>query len=238
VTAPTGTQTFGAASCPGSKQPSGGGAFVESSSLTVNLNSSYPIGQSWAVDVNNTSGASTTFTVYVICMKASAKYTVVSVEAPLVPESTQSASAECPIKTSAVGGGVASITESTGININSSVPDALLHGRTEWTAAVGNDTDTSPNFIVYAICRPKPKGYSIQYGNGVSATSGAETGDAVTCPGASVPIGGGGFTGYSTADTLIGMNSSYASGNTWVVYENNGGTIARSLYAAVVCAGT
>jgi len=41
------TQVAGAAQCPGTEQPVGGGAVAASSDLEVNLNSSYPAGASW-----------------------------------------------------------------------------------------------------------------------------------------------------------------------------------------------
>ena len=44
ITAPAGAQTHGFATCPSGTVPFGGGAFVSSSSLSVNINSSIPLG--------------------------------------------------------------------------------------------------------------------------------------------------------------------------------------------------
>jgi hypothetical protein len=94
------------------------------------------------------------------------------------------------------------------------------------------------SFTVYAVCRPKPLGYSIQWGLNQQLQPYSEGEATVTCPGASVPTGGGGFTGYSTQDAWIAMNSSGPYGQSWVVYENNDENVVRSFDAAVVCAGT
>jgi hypothetical protein len=54
-TAFAGAQDADQANCPGTRQPVGGGAFVSSSDLQVNLNRSYPWSHSWIVSVGNAS---------------------------------------------------------------------------------------------------------------------------------------------------------------------------------------
>jgi len=237
LTAASGAQTHGSVSCPGTRQPSGGGAFVSSDALTTAVNSSYPSGQSWAVDINNTSGASTNFYVYAICLAHAAGYTVVA-SSSSVGDSTQSWAADCPAHTGVFGGGALSGTSSTGVNINSTVPNQLAKGATAWRVAMSSSDSTESGFTVYAVCRPKPKGYSIQFNAAVVNPAGGQTVTDAFCPGSSLPVGGGGFSGFFTADTAVTMSASWPGDSYWAVDENNGGTASRSLEAAVVCAGT
>jgi hypothetical protein len=233
-----GTQTLGSVTCPGKEQPSGGGVIVLSDALGASVNSSYPDGQSWIAYVNDTSGSDTDFYVYAVCLAKSAGYTVVTATGT-VADSTQSVAADCPAHTTVLGGGAVSNTYSTGVAINSTVPNQLKGSHTAWRVAMASSDATTSNFTVYAICRAKPAGYSIQFGSGVDNTAGAQDDATVSCPGSSVAIGGGGFSAFASTDTAIDMNSTWPGADyTWGVAENNGGTIDRSLYAAVICAGT
>jgi hypothetical protein len=240
-TANPGVQSSGYVACPGTKQATGGGAYVDSSDVFVNINSSYPssTGQDWIVDVNNGSSLPTNFTVYAVCMSHSASYQVVS-SGPWTASSmfVTSEATDCPTGTVVTGGGAVSNSFATDVNINSTVPNALAHGHTAWRVAMGSYDQNDSSFTVYAVCRAKPTGYSIQNGTGAALEPDAETEVVATCPGASVPIGGGGFTDFSTNDTVLALNSSAPSGNEWTVYENNGETLTRSVYALAICAGT
>lgn len=238
LVAVNGMQTAGSVTCPGTKQPSGGGVVVLSDALTTSVNSSYPQGQRWDVYVNNTSGSDTYFYVYAVCLAKAAGYTVVTTT-DTVTDSTQSAAADCPAHTTVLGGGALSHTFSTGVAINSTVPNQLTGNHTAWRVAMTSSDSTTSGFTVYAICRGKPAGYSIQFGVGVDNTAGAQDVATVSCPGSSVVIGGGGFTGFASTDTALNMNSTWPRADySWGVAENNGGTIDRSLYAAAICAGT
>jgi hypothetical protein len=59
-----------------------------------------------------------------------------------------------------------------------------------------------------------------------------------TCPGASVPIGGGGFTDFLSNDVGLAMNSSYPWTNEWVLDENNDENLVKNFQASAVCAGS
>lgn len=239
LTAPGGTQTQGTVTCPGKKQPSGGGAYVTSSSLAAGVNSSYPSGQSWDVSINNGSGVSTDFYVYAVCLNYSPGYSVVTSIPYLVGDGTLSGTAQCPGKTGVLGGGAESATLSTGVNINSTLPDQLSGGRTAWQAAMTSSDSTASRFTVYAVCRPKPAGYTIDFGQIVTNGPGAQTLAEADCPGASVPIGGGHVTGFTASDTAVGTNATWPQTDAnWAAVENNGGTASRTLEAAVVCAGS
>jgi hypothetical protein len=239
LTANPGTQTAGAVTCPGTEQPIGGGAFIASSDLQVNLNSSFPFGDSWGITVNDPTSSPSNYTMYVVCMAHSKYYQVVpSSPATASPQSVSSQYAVCPAKTSVVGGGAESMTAATDVSINSTVPNYFAGGHTGWRVAMASSDLSGSSFTVLAVCRPKPAGYSIQWG--ANGTNGAysQTLAYVTCPGASVPIGGGGFSGYQQQDGWIAMNSSYPQGNSWLIYENNGENVVRSVGAAAICAGS
>lgn len=67
---PAGAQSNAAATCPAGMRALGGGASSSSTSVLVNINSSFPIGSpptAWLVFMNNNSGAPATFTVYAVC---------------------------------------------------------------------------------------------------------------------------------------------------------------------------
>jgi hypothetical protein len=238
-TAYAGSQSAGAATCPGTEQPVGGGAFSSSSDLSVNINSSYPDGQSWAVDIANASASDTTYYTYAVCMNHSRYYRVVKSVLTTAPvEWVTSQAANCPKGTAVMGGGAYSNSPSVNVYINSTVPNALSNGRGAWRVAMANSDPYSSTFTVYAVCEPKPAGYSIQIGGEVANGPYSENEAVVTCPGASVPIGGGGFSVFQDHDAWIGMNTSYPSGNSWDIYENNYENLTRNLAASAVCAGT
>jgi hypothetical protein len=233
------TQVAGAASCPGTEQPVGGGAVASSSDLQVNVNSSYPAGASWVADVSDASASSTGFTVYAICMAHSPYYKVV--KSPLTwvnSETVNSQAVACPANTSVTGGGAQLWANITDVNINSTVPAKFASGRTGWGVAMANSDPYSNSYYVYAVCRPKPLGYSIQWGATQQLGPWSEGEASVTCPGASVPIGGGGFTDYNTNDAWLTMNSSAPAANSWAVFENNYSVNVKGVEAAAVCAGT
>ncbi len=100
-----------------------------------------------------------------------------------------------------------------------------------------NDASVSDTaFTVLAICSPKPKGYTQVFGGLVDNPPGTQTGTTVDCPGASVPLGGGGFS--SSGSTAVNMNSTFPSGSDWEAFESNASAADASMQASVVCAGT
>jgi hypothetical protein len=238
--ATAGTQTFGFVTCPGTEQPAGGGAIVQSQGLALNINSSFPAENAWRVFVDNSTTQDFNFTVYEVCIAKSASYTVATTTADTVTDSTQSAAADCPAGTTVLGGGALAASFTTDVGINSSVPNQLGGNQTAWRAAISTGDSPSSTFTVYAICRAKPAGYSIQFGPSGVAAGFAQTIVSATCPGASLPIGGGGFTAFASTDTAIQMNSTLPEPNEngWAIAENNDSAIGRTLDAAVICAGT
>jgi hypothetical protein len=233
LTATNGVQTRGTVTCPGTLKPVGGGAYVASTSTLANLNSSFPVSKhTWAVDVNNASGADTTFQVYAVCIKRGNLAFTVNTNVFTAAANTQSSgTVGCPSGV-VVGGGVLSSSGSTAVNINTLIPS----GTSGWRADMNNATASANSFTVWAICRnTKPGGYSVQVGSAVDNPSGAQTRVQVACPGNSVPLSGGVFS--SSGNTAVNLNESIPSGQTWLGYENNAsaGDAAATPYA--VCAG-
>jgi hypothetical protein len=231
LTSTTGVQTRGTATCPTGTVPFGGGEFTPASNLSVNLNSSFPITGGWAADLNNASGTSTTFDVYVVCANAPKLYRVVTGPATTNPAGAQSgAEAVCPAKTFVLGGGSLSSTGSTSVNINSSFN--LGNG---WRTDENNASAASAIVTPYAICAKKPKGYVRAEGAPVSNPAFTQTLASISCPAPTVPLSGGGFSGSSATST--NLNSSFPSAGGWGLYEDNGSASAATVGAFALCAG-
>ena len=236
--APAGAQVHGSASCPGNRQPTGGGALPSANNASVDLNSSYPAGRSWVAWVNNNGSTAITFNVWVMCMRANASYTVVTAQGYANPGATDYASAACPAKTVVVGGGAIAGGTNLGVGINSSVANSLGHGQTEWTAAMSNTSSSADSFAAVAVCRPKPLGYAMVTGGAAGVAPGATAMVHAGCPGFSVALSGGGFTNYQTTDSGLAFNGTFGSSEEWATVWENSGSIARSAYATIICAGT
>ena len=239
-TAPADAQTIGGATCPSTRELVGGGAAPYNNNTTIDINSSWPGGNTWVVRVNNNGATASKFVVWAICMKAGPGYTVVSASGYANAGATDYASASCPSLTVVVGGGVWASGTNLGIGINSSVGSRLGHGHTEWTAALSNTSSSGDPFNVYAICRPKPAGYTIVTGQPVSVPPGGTGEPTAACPGLlnSLPLSGGGFTTYQTTDSGLAFNMTIPATGEWATLWENSGTVTRSAYTTVICAGT
>lgn len=242
ITAVVGAQTPGTVSCPGSEQPSDGGANAYSDTWAVNINSSYPIGNEWEVWVNNASAYDYTFYVYAVCLKASAKEQVVSTEGYVNPDQTNSATAECPKGLTVVGGGASVSSEDIWLGMNSSTPNRFRYGRTGWTSAITDaDSVNGENFWTFAICRPKPLGYAIVTGATADPTPGTGIQMAAICPGNSLAIGGGGYVAYQYTDAgeyMVDLYTNLVRDGAWYTSYENGSNFTRSVTVVAVCAGS
>jgi len=239
-TAPAGAQTPGIATCPGTKQPVGGGVLPYDNNTSVDINDSWPSGHSWVVDVNNNEATATKFDMWITCMAARAGYKVVSAPGYANAGATDYASVSCPSKTVVVGGGAIAGDRNLGVAINSSVGNRLGPGQTEWTAAMTNTSSSGDAFSVLAVCRPKPLGYAIVDGPELSLAPGAINEPQAICPGNSLPLSGGGFTTYQQTDSGLAFNGTLPNelNHLWATVFENGGSITRSVAASVICAGT
>jgi hypothetical protein len=232
ITAPAGAQTDGTATCPSGTVPFGGGAFVSSSSLSVNINSSIPFENTWEVWVNNGSASSTFFDVYVTCGTQPAKYAVVQSTDVANPSGSQSgAYAGCTTRgTVLLGGGGFSFSGDTSVNLNTSEPTGYF-----WFTNTNNASSSNSTSVAYAVCGKKPKGYVFVQGSRYDNPVGAETNAVANCPVGRVPLGGGINSG--SEDLTVNINSTYPAGSLWSSYENNASEFDASATPYVICAG-
>ena len=232
-------QTGGGVSCPGTKQPVGGGAYPYDNNTSVDINSSYPTGSSWEVWVNNNESVAVKIDVWVMCMRANVSYSVATAQGYANAGATDYASVSCPARTVVVGGGAVAAGNNLGVAINSSLGNSLGHGQYDFTAAMSNTSSSGDDFEVLAICRPKPLGYAIVDGSPVSAAPGSTAEIGAYCPGLySLPLSGGGYTNYQATDSGLGINATFPGAGYWGTLWENSGSITRSAAASVICAGT
>ena len=152
VTNPAGSQTRGTASCPTGTKVLGGGVYSATVSLGVNINSSFPNQNGWAVDMNNATSSTDTFDVYAVCSKYSSKtppgYAVVIGTTQGNVSGTQSqADAICPAGESPLGGGGYSDSLSTSTNMNSTFPIG-----SQWGVFENNGSSFDSSITAVVIC--------------------------------------------------------------------------------------
>jgi hypothetical protein len=193
-----------------------------------------PTSSGWRADVNNASGADTTFDVYAVCAKAPRYYQVVEsspIANPAFGEAN--ATAACPVGTKVLGGGAYSESGDTAVDINTTIPQSNA-----WRVDMNNGSAFSTAYEVYAVCAHKPGGYIVQTGSQVAAPAGQQTLANVTCPAPTVPLGGGVYS--SSSSTLVNVNTTIPSTpiNGWETYVNNASPSAATITASVICAGT
>ena len=231
-TAPPDSQTFGQVTCPGDKQPTGGGVFDDGGS--DGINSSFPNGQSWDAYVNNPTSTSGGFLVFAVCLKRNSSYQVVDSAFDAINGTQTTGSVTCPTG-KVVGGGAFVQSGSTAANVNSSIP--VTKG---WRADINNTSGADTTAIVYAVCHVKPQGYSLHIGTPVTVTPGEF--DALASVGCgpsatNVAIGGGGFSNSSS--TSVQMQASFPNGQQgWSMDEVNNSTSDTTETPYAICAGT
>jgi hypothetical protein len=235
VIAATGVQSAAQVTCPGKTKPIGGGVFIDSGDLRANVNSSYPLGKaSWAGEVTNDSGSSTSFYVQAVCVtRPTGSYSVQSRSFTAAAMKQTHDTVSCPAGSVVMGGGAFSASGSSTVNIASDVPQSS----TTWWIAISSAQTFSTSFTIYAICHVGvPAGYARVSSPTVVNGAGQETVSSYDCPGISVPISGGPLTGTKTDQ--INMNTSIATSTGWEVYENNSSSSNANLTTVGICAGT
>jgi hypothetical protein len=241
VSAPNGLQTHGVVVCPTGKVVLGGGVDIQSSSVDANVNGTYPEGTTeWGADVNNASGAAISFRVWAVCGKKNAAYKVVvsglSIDAP--PHSDSAFSISCPIGTKVLGGGAATDSSSTDVNLNSSYPTHKKLGTStqfSWNVDVNNATASDRFVTPVAVCGTSA-GYRVVTGPTVSMITGGRTAAHVTCPSPKLPLSGG--VKAHSADLGVNLNSSFPSTTAWRMAENDALVLFATFTPYAVCAGT
>jgi hypothetical protein len=226
-------QTHGDVVCPGSKVPASGGVFNVSGYSGVGVNSSYPEGQIWAVDYDNQTAYPVQFDVYAICVAPTAGRAVVS-KANIVATNGQQAPGLvlCPANTKVTGGGIVSQSSGIEMNVNDSYPES-----NGWRVDVDNLAGVDRTFSVYAVCLPKPAGYTIRTSNVAMNYVGTVTRVSRGCAAGTVPISGGLYdslidTGTQLVDTF--PNNTHG----WTADEVNIGEVGGLVTGYVICAGT
>jgi hypothetical protein len=224
------TQTRGSVICPIGTVVYGGGVLITATSLNANVNSSFPVGNTWVADVNNV-GAPTTFTVYAVCGQPVRNYRIVENGLFTDPAGRQATgTAACPGRTVVFGGGVLSNTGSTAVLINSTFPED-----NGWRTDMNDNTNFDTTFDVFAICGHKPKGYSVQVGAPVVNSPSSQNNASVLCPAGQLPLGGGALS--SSGSVTVDLNSTFPVGALWNVFEDNGQPFTvETLRAIAICA--
>jgi hypothetical protein len=222
-------QTRGSVTCPPGTVPLSGGAAIFTPSLDNNVNSSFPSGSTWIVDVNDAGPADVQFNVFAVCAAPPRRYAVVETPPTANPSGLQSGgSATCPGRSKPVGGGLLSQSLSTAVNINSTSPA----GRS-WHVDVGNGSGEDTTFEAFAVCAKLPL-YAVAVGAPVLNPPGAQTFANVGCPPLTVPVGGG--VSSSSADTLVDLNSTFPNGTAWASFENDRTPFPFQITPFAVCA--
>jgi hypothetical protein len=235
ITATNGFQTGSSLACPIVKGvqtvPLDGGAVIESSNLFANINTSEPEGTTWVVDVNNTSGADTTFTVDVVCAKPPKHYAVLSGTADNPPDTQDRYYVACPRGTNIVGGGGFSSSGSTSVNLNGDWPSSS----TTWELDINNGSSVDASVTVYEICAKFRAAGHYQYVVGPTNDNppGAESNSNVSCS-TGVELGGG--LSSNAPSTAVNLNTTNPDGDGWNGWENNATGSDYQVTSYAVCA--
>jgi hypothetical protein len=148
---PAGAQTSVSVSCPTGDKIVGGGEVNSSFDLAVNVNESYPSGNSWVTYANNAGIGDNTATVWAVCEKWSTttgRYHVYSAPAKDNPSGAETFdSVSCPPGVSSLGGGASNTSISTGVNLNTTYP-----ATGEWLTYTNNNSGFDDSVTPYVIC--------------------------------------------------------------------------------------
>jgi hypothetical protein len=204
-----GTQMFGKVTCPRTttgaiRRPQSGGVFVSSSSLSANVNSSYPDrdGVSSDADVNNFSGSPTSFEVWAVCAKPHSGYVQAQSTGLTNASGTQGAFTEgCPAGTRILGGG-GFLSSGGDANINSSYPSG-----NGWHIDANNGTTSNETVFVFAVCSSyslSTTGYGVHAGSAADNPPLTETAVSLACPTGQSSLGGGVYS--SSPSTSVNIN--------------------------------
>src|SRR5262249_23820448 len=189
---------------------------IVSSSTLANVNSSFPRDNGWVGDVNNASGATTTFEVRVVCAQGPRKYSVVIGNGVSNPSATQAiATATCPRGTNPLGGGGLSNAGLVFVNMNSDFPA----GR-GWAVAENNATGFDAIVTAFAVCG-KVKGYQLVTGTTQTIAASSQGVAFADCPAPKVPIGGGVTSNTTSVGVNVNTTNTEDPASEWESFINN-----------------
>ncbi len=242
ISAPPESQASGSVNCPATTVAYGGGVEVASSGLAVNVSGSVPKkrGRGWTGTVSNDTTSSQGFTVIVVCAHKPRGYEVVVSHKIDNPAGTQvSAAASCPSRLKVLGGGGSSSSSSALVDLNSTFP-VVISSRYAWRIDVNNLSGADQSTTATVVCgRGKLLGgYVLQDGTPTANPAGQQTNALVTCPGVTVPLGGG-ILSSGSVNTGVNLTGPFsAPGTGWTTYEDNAGATSDTVTAIAICAGT
>jgi hypothetical protein len=149
VTSPANVLTSARAVCPAGKVVLGGGASTSAASVTATLTSAWPAFQTrYRASLWNGSGRDAQLTVYALCARKPAGYTIVSATGHGRGPAVQVGAAQCPDGTALLGGGVEVAQAQPAITLGASLDEPA----TQWLTEVINLTSASADITTYAIC--------------------------------------------------------------------------------------
>jgi hypothetical protein len=234
---PNGLQTPGSVTCPSKKGsqtvPFSGGALVHTDSLDASINSSYPTAHGWSVDVNNTSGAASQFTVYAVCASKPKGYVQVMSPATSNPAGFESeTSTTCPSGDRVTGGGARSSARSTLVALSGLWPESVI----EWNLSIDNFSSTNASVTSFAVCAKFASATSYEYLSGAvdSNPAGQETATEAVCS-SGLSVLGGGSQSLDSA-TFVSINSTFPFPGGWIGDVSNTGSNSATVTTFIVCA--
>ena len=235
---PNGDQTGGSVICPVKKGvrtvPLSGGALVQTDSLEASINSSYPTPDGWNVDVNNTSGAASQFTVKAVCVAKLKGYTQVVSPGESNPAGFESQTATtCPKGDLLTGGGAFSSSTSTLVALNGSWP----MNETQWGVVIDNLSSSNATVTPMAVCAKLNTGkisYTYLSGGEDSSGAGQETSTEAICPSGLSVLGGGSFS--NNPGTTVIINSTFPFAGGWLGDVSNIGSNSAVVTTFILCA--
>jgi hypothetical protein len=144
--------------CPRGTKLTGGGVSTSSQSPKVVVSQSSPEGHTgWSGFVNNDTSSAKTMTVQAVCADSGKYRYVDSLATPIPTHGQASVVATCPSGSQVTGGGVATDTAGTGVEVKTTAPfDSGDPGSTPddgWTGTANNDTGQAATIQTSAICK-------------------------------------------------------------------------------------
>jgi hypothetical protein len=161
---------------------------------------------------------------------APAGYRILSKPFPAPAGAESGGSVRCPKRTVPIGGGVfASSSPDLRVNVSASFPFGPV-----WGGTVKNSSSVATTFSVTAVCAARPQGYRVVTSPQVPNPPNTISQATAKCPAGTMPLSGGGETSSSSTD--VNMNSTFPSGHTWVLKEDNLTATDSTIAAIAVCA--
>jgi hypothetical protein len=224
----TGTDTL----CPSGTVAWGGGVgFRGSGGPGETIGTSDPAGSAgWNALVNNSSGASQSFSVDAVCAKKPKGYKIVTASAANPAGAQTTVSATCPAKTVVFSAGIASTSDAATVRMTSLWPASS----TKVTGRMFNGSGSSATVQVEAVCGVKPAKYTIvKHAIPLAAATGLEDGEG--CPVGTSVLGGG--TNVGSPGKAVAISESSDSGKTtWYLVVDNTTPASVTVTDYAICA--